>query len=122
MRAVRALEHTNDAALDTSVALHPLDADDHAVAMHGFIEVGAWNVDVAAALDVTLGNDEAIAGGMRLQTSDVEVHLLGQTVTLPANLNQVAVGDQTPSDGGGSAARSSRGIFRICRSSRVPAG
>ena len=31
---------------------------------------------------------------MRLQAADVEIHLLGQAEAVPANLNQVAGGDE----------------------------
>ena len=58
------------------------------------LRCGAANVDVAAALERPFGHDEAVAGRMRLQTADVEVHLLGQAEALPANLDQVAGRDE----------------------------
>ena len=40
----------------------PLDADDHPVAVHGFAEVGAGDVDVAlGAVELTLGPHESVA-------------------------------------------------------------
>ena len=41
-----------------------------------------------------LGRDEAVAGRMRLQAADVEVHLFGQAETVAANLNELAGGDE----------------------------
>ena len=40
------------------------------------------------------GADEAVAGRVRLQPADVEVHLFGQAEALAANLNEVAGGDE----------------------------
>ena len=34
-------------------------------------------------LERTLGHDEAVAGRVRLQPADVEVHLLGQAEAMP---------------------------------------
>ena len=42
----------------------------------------------------TLGRDESVAGRVRLQAADVQVHLLGQTEAVPANLNEIAGGDE----------------------------
>ena len=42
----------------------------------------------------TLGRDEAVAGRMRLQPADVEVHLFGQAEAMAANLNEIAGGDE----------------------------
>jgi hypothetical protein len=39
-RRVLALEDANDASLDTPALLDPLDTGDHAVAVHGFVQVG----------------------------------------------------------------------------------
>src|SRR5262249_6231580 len=53
-------------------------------------EMRPGNVDVAARwFEGTLGGDEAVTGGMRLQPADVQVHLLGQAEPMPANLNEV---------------------------------
>ena len=59
--------------------------------MHRFVEQRAGNVDVAAErVERTIRRHEAVAGGMRLQLADVEVHLLRQTKTVAANLDQLA--------------------------------
>ena len=75
-------------------SLIALDADDDAVAVHRFVEVRPGNVDVAARVERTLGGDEPVAGRVRLQPADVEVHLLGQAEALAADLNEIARGDE----------------------------
>ena len=52
------------------------------------------DIDVAAGLERPFGDDEAIAGRMRLQPADVEVHLLGQPESMTADLNELAGGDE----------------------------
>ena len=55
----------------------------------------ARNVDVAAArFERALGRDEPIAGRMRLQPADVEVHFLRQAEAVPADMNEVARSDE----------------------------
>ena len=48
----------------------------------------AGDVDVAAAVERTLGNDEAIAGRVRLQPADIQVHLFRQAEALAADLDR----------------------------------
>ena len=92
---MRALEDPDDAPFGAAAVLDALDADDDAVAVHRFVEVRAGNVDVAAAdSSGRSGRDEAVAGRVRLQAADVEVHLLGQAEALAANLNEIAGGDE----------------------------
>ena len=93
-RFVTALEDADDATFGTPVVLDPLDADDDAVAVHGFVEMRRRDVDVAARVERTLGRDEPVAGRMRLQPADVEVHLLGQAEALPADADQIAGRDE----------------------------
>ena len=63
--------------------------------MHRFVEVRAGDVDVAAGrLERPLGHDEAVAGRVRLQAADVEIHLLGQAEALPADLDEIAGADE----------------------------
>ena len=47
---VRALHHLHDFAVRAPVALHALDADRHAVAVHGAVGVFLAQVDVALAV------------------------------------------------------------------------
>ena len=70
---------------------------------------------------VGVGDDEAVAGRVRLQPADDEVHPVGQAEAVAADLEEIAVGDQRlqePPERG----RSSRGTRRIWRSSRLVAG
>ena len=91
---VGALEDADDAPFGAAAVLDPLDADDDAVAVHRLVEMRAGDVDVAAAVERPLGRDEAVAGRVRLQPADVQVHLFGQAEALAANLNEVAGGDE----------------------------
>src|SRR5439155_11359068 len=91
---VAPLEDADDPPLGAAAFLDSLDADDHAVAVHRFVEVWPGDVDVAARIERALGGDEAVSGRMRLQPADVEIHLLGQAETVPANLNEIARRDE----------------------------
>ena len=72
-------------------SLIALDARDDAVAVHRLVQVRARDVDVAGArLERPLGDDEAVAGRVRLQPADVQVHLLGQAEAVAADLDQIA--------------------------------
>ena len=87
---VAALEDADDAPFDAAAFLDPLDARDDAVAVHRLVQVRSRDVDVAAAVERPLGDDEAVAAGMRLQPADVQVHLFGQAEALAANLDEIA--------------------------------
>src|SRR4029077_6893536 len=67
---VAALEDADHSAFCATPAVltdgRALDADDHTGAGHGFIEMGAPDVDIAAGLDWTLGRYEPVPSGMRL--------------------------------------------------------
>ena len=91
---VGALEYSDDAAFGAASVFDAFDAGDDAVAVHRLVEMRAGHVDVAARVKRTLGDDEAVAAGMRLQTADVQVHLLGQTEAVSTNLNEIAGGDE----------------------------
>ena len=83
------------APFGAAAVLDALDADDDAVAVHRFVEVRAGNVDVAAAgSSGRSGVDEPVAGRVRLQPADVEIHLLGQAEALAADLNEIAGRDE----------------------------
>ena len=43
-----------------------------------------------ARFERTLGRHESIAGRMRLQAADVQIHLLGQTEAVPSNADEIA--------------------------------
>src|SRR5207244_2055711 len=89
------LENTDDPPLDAAAFLDPLDADDDTVALHRFVEMRSGDVDVAAdGLERTLRRHESIAGRVRLQAPDVEVHFFRQAKTVPADLNQLARADE----------------------------
>src|SRR5581483_12357675 len=90
----RALEDADDAALGAAAFLDALDADDDAVAVHRFVHQLAGDVDVAAVVERPLGGDEPVARRMRLQPADVEIHLLGQSEAVAADLNEVAGADE----------------------------
>ncbi len=81
-RLVRALDDPDDPAFGFAAVLDALDSDDDTVAVHRFVEERAGNVDVAPAVERPLGRDEPEAVGMRLQVSDVEIHLFGETESM----------------------------------------
>ena len=93
-RFVGALEDTDDASLSAAAVLDPLDADDNAVAVHPFVEERTRNVDVAAGLDRPLRRDESVAGRVRLQPTDVEVHLFGKSEAVTADLDELPGSDE----------------------------
>ena len=91
---VAALEDSDDASFGAPALLDALDANDDAVTVHRFVQMGAGDVDVAAGVERPLGCDEAVAGLMRLQAADVEIHLLGQPEPMATNLDEIARGHQ----------------------------
>ena len=91
----RALEDPHDAALGPVAGLHPLDARDDAIAVHGLVEVRPLDEDVA--LDVVerpLRDDEPETARVRLDAPHHEVHPIRQAEALPTDLDQVARGDE----------------------------
>ena len=72
---VGALEDADDPAFDAAAILDPLDPDDDAIALHRLVEIRTRDVDIAAGrFERTFGRDEAVAGLVRLQPADVEIH------------------------------------------------
>ena len=69
-------------------------ARDDSVAVHGFVEIRPGDVDVAARLERTFGNDEAVAGRMCLQPAGVQIHLFREAEPVAADLNEIAGGDE----------------------------
>jgi hypothetical protein len=89
------LENPDDLALGASALLDAFDSHDDAIAVHCFVEMLVGNVNVAAGgFERTFGRHEAVAGRVRLEAADVEVHLLGQTETIAPNLNELARGNE----------------------------
>src|SRR5262249_11842356 len=91
---VAALEDADDASLGPPAFLDPLDADNDAVAVHRFVEMRSRNIDVAARFESALGGHESVAGRMRLQPPDVQVHFLGQPEAMAPNLDELAGRDE----------------------------
>ena len=89
-----ALEDPDDPALEPAAFLDALDPDDDAVAVHRLVQMRPRDVDVAAVLERPLRRHESVPRRVRLQPADVQIHLLGQTEALAANLDQLAGGDQ----------------------------
>jgi hypothetical protein len=89
---VAPLQDANDAPLGPAGRL-PLDAGDHAVAVHRFEEIAGGNVDItahAAHRRHVFRHDEAESAGIRVKPSDDEVHLLGEPKAIAANLEEHA--------------------------------
>ena len=75
--------------------LDALDTHHDAVAVNRFVQMKTGDVDVSAVgLERPVRRHEAVAGRMRLEPADVEVHLLGQAEPLAADLHEIAGGDQ----------------------------
>ncbi len=93
-RTVGALEDTQDAPFGASTVFETLDARDDAIAVHRFVEMRAGNINVAAGVERTLGNHEAVPRRMRLQPAGVKVHLLGQAEPMTTDVDELAVRDE----------------------------
>ena len=91
---VAALEDSDDASFGAAALLDTLDANDDAVTVHRFVQMGTGDVDVAAGVERPLRGDKAVAGLMRLQAADIEIHLLGQPEPMATNLDEIARGHQ----------------------------
>src|SRR4029078_2196170 len=74
--------------------LDALDADDDAIAVHCVVQHRTRDGDVASRLDRARGRDEPVAGRMRLQPSNEQIHLLGQSEAVPADLYEIAGRDE----------------------------
>ena len=70
-----ALEHLDDASFGAAVFAVALDAHDHAIAVHGVLQVVLGNVDVARqSFDRSLGRDESESGRMAIELADHQIH------------------------------------------------
>ena len=121
--ALRALEDADDAAFGAAAVLDALDAHDDAVAVHRLVQVRRRRCRCRRrASSGRSGVDEAVAGRVRLQPADVQIHLLGQAEAVAADLDQLARRDErleVPLE----RRRARRaGLLRTCSSSRMPAG
>ena len=88
-RGVAALEHADDAALEPSSGV-PLDAREHAIAVHRLLHVPGRHVDVRRIAVGFVGNDEAKTGRMHLQAPNDEVHFFGEANAVAFRLDQLA--------------------------------
>ena len=71
-----------------------LHSHDDSIAVNGAAKVRSGNEDVAGVVKRPLGRDEAIAAGVRLQTADVQIHLLGQAEAMAADADEIAGRDE----------------------------
>src|SRR5262245_33311328 len=91
---VAPLENADDASFEAATFLDSLDAGDHPIAMHRFAEMWGGDVNVAASVERPLGYHEPIAGRVRFERSDIQVHFFRKAEPLAANLDEVAGADQ----------------------------
>ena len=75
-------------------AVRALDAREHAIAVHRFLDVGGRHVDVGRVAAGLVGNHEAEAGRVHLKAADHEVHLVGQADTAALGLHELARRDE----------------------------
>ena len=59
---VGSFEDADDPSLGTASLLDPLDAHDHAIAVHRFVHQRTGNVDVAARFERAFGRNESVSG------------------------------------------------------------
>src|SRR5688572_4090648 len=89
-----ALEDADDAPLESLFRL-ALHAHHHAIAVHRLGEIGSGDVDVLPFAGLRLlGYHETEPSGVGREPADDEVHLVGKTETVAANLQQCSVGDE----------------------------
>ena len=93
-RGVAALEDADDAPLEPVLDRPALDAREHAIAVHRLLDVGGRHVHVGRVAAGLVGNDEAEAGRVHLQTADDEVHLVGQPDAAAFGLDELAGRDE----------------------------
>jgi hypothetical protein len=118
-RGLASLEDSNDATLGAALRV-TLDASDDAIAVHRLGEIGCGNVDVGSAFAGLglIGNDKPESARVCGQTAHDEIHLLGQPVTVAANLQQLAGLDecfQSPSETDALVARNAQHPHQIPR-------
>ncbi len=86
-----ALENLDDAAFSPLVGTAFHSRDDP-IAVHRFGKIRGCDVDVAGVS--VLRHDKAEAAGVGGQSPDDEIHLLGQSEAIAANLQQIARRDE----------------------------
>ncbi len=87
-------QDAKDSALRATVR-DTLDAGDHAIAVHGLVQIAAGNVDVAGdVLNRAVGHDETEPARIGRDPSDHQVHQVGYAVAVAARLDQGARRDQ----------------------------
>ena len=83
-----ALEDPEDASFGSAVG-DPLDARDHAVAVHGLIQVAAGDEDVAGhSFERAVRHDEAKPARVCHHASDDQVHPVGQAEAVAPRLDE----------------------------------
>ena len=120
---VRALEDADDPAFDAPAVLDPFDPDDDAIALHRLVEIRTRDVDIAAGrFERTFGRDEAVAGLVRLQPADVEIHFFRQAEPVAADMDEIARGHQrrdVPLERGALFARNLQNLEELAHAGRV---
>ena len=88
-RRLAALQDPDNSSFGASFSV-PLDAHDNAIAVHRFREIGRCDVDVRSrSVGVWLiGNDKAEPARVGRESADDEVHLVGQSVSIAADLEE----------------------------------
>ena len=99
-----------------------LDAREHTIAVHRFLDVAADTYTSGAVVAGLVGHDKAKTGRVRLQPADDEIHLVGQTRRGRPWSRRARRSSRAPSAGAGTSRALRCGILRILNSSRDVAG
>ncbi len=87
-----ALEHADDAPFGAAAVAPMLDAHDDAVAVHGLVEIVARDEDALGRVGrigrARLGIDKRKSARIRGHSPDDEIHPIGQTEPLAADLDE----------------------------------
>jgi hypothetical protein len=96
-RGMGPLKYFDDLAIGAAAGLDAGDADEDAVAVHGFAGGFGWKEDVALdAFERLFGDKEAVAIAMHVEAADGEfARACGDHVVSGAQLDEVAAGRET---------------------------
>ena len=93
-RRIAALENADDAPFEPVLRRPALDAREHAIAVHRFLDVGGRDVHVRRVAAGLVWNHEAESRRMHLKTADDKIHLVRQADAAALGLDELAGRDE----------------------------
>ena len=90
-RRIAALENADDAPFETILRRPALDAREHAIAVHRFLDVGGRHVHVRRVAAGLVWNHETETSRMHLKAAHDKIHLVRQADAAALGFDELAV-------------------------------